>query len=49
MGRDKSMFRTLKMLAAVPVIMACALGGTVGLIKAIETIMPDRGSAKDAP
>lgn len=45
------MFRILKMLASVPVVMACALGGTAGLLKAIERHAPDgdtpKGSAKN--
>ena len=35
------MFHVLKMLMSVPVIMVCALGGTVGLIKIIEKLKPD--------
>lgn len=34
------MFRMLKMLVSVPVVMACAVAGTVGLIKAIEKFAP---------
>lgn len=34
------MLRALKMLAAVPAVMACALGGTVGLLKVIERLAP---------
>lgn len=32
----------LKMIAMVPVIMGCALGGTVGMIKAIKKFCPNR-------
>lgn len=30
----------LKMLLSVPVIMACATGGTIGLIKLIQAFAP---------
>lgn len=32
------MFRMLKMLVSVPIVMACATVGTVGLVKAINDI-----------
>ena len=32
----------IKMLFAVPVIMGCALAGTVGMIKAIKHFCPDQ-------
>lgn len=32
----------LKTLAMVPVVMGCALVGTVGMIKAIKKFAPDR-------
>ena len=32
----------LKSIAMVPVIMGCALVGTVGMIKAIQKFSPDR-------
>lgn len=32
----------LKMIIMVPVIMGCALAGTVGMIKAIKKFCPDR-------
>lgn len=45
------MFRMLKTLVSVPIVMACAAAGTVGLIKAIEKIAPGEdkpiGSAED--
>lgn len=43
------MFRMLKMLVSVPAVMACALGGTVALLKAIGRLSPDgdRGPAED--
>lgn len=31
----------MKNLILVPVIMACATGGTIGLIKAIEKVQPN--------
>jgi hypothetical protein len=34
--------RMIKMLFAVPVIMGCALAGTVGMIKAIKHFCPDQ-------
>lgn len=34
------MLRMLKMLVSVPIVMACATAGTVGLIKVIEKIAP---------
>lgn len=40
------MFRMLKMLVSVPVVMVCALGGTVGLIKAIERFASEEGTPK---
>lgn len=36
----------VKMIAMVPVIMGCALAGTVGLIKAIKKFSPDRFDTK---
>lgn len=41
------MFRALKTLVFVPVIMACALGGTVGLLKVIEKFAPNGEISKD--
>lgn len=45
------MFRMLRMLASVPIVMACAAAGTAGLIKAIEKIASwennPAGSAED--
>lgn len=35
------MHRTLKTLVSVPVVMACALSGTVSLIKLIEKLPPE--------
>lgn len=32
----------IKMILAVPVIMGCALAGTVGMIKAIKHFCPDQ-------
>lgn len=40
------MFRMLKMLVSVPIVMACATAGTVGLIKAIEKFAPREGRPK---
>ena len=40
------MFRMLKMLVSVPIVMACATAGTVGLIKAIEKIAPGENRPK---
>lgn len=40
------MFRMLKMLVSVPLVMACATAGTVGLIKAIEKIVPGESKSK---
>lgn len=37
----------LKMLIMVPVIMVCATGGTVGLLKIIKKITPGNGFPKD--
>lgn len=42
------MFRMLKMLVSVPIVMACATAGTVGLIKAIEKIAPEGGNPKSS-
>lgn len=41
------MFRTLKMLVSVPVVMACALGGTVGLLKAIDKLPGNPRAERD--
>lgn len=41
------MFRTLKMLVSVPVVMACALGGTVGLLKAIDKLPGNPKAERD--
>lgn len=35
----------LKMIAMVPIIMGCALAGTVGMIKAIKKFCPNRFEA----
>lgn len=42
------MFRMLKMLVSVPIVMACATAGTVGLIKAIEKIAPGENKPKSS-
>lgn len=42
------MFRALKTLMSVPVIMVCAMGGTIGLLKTIEKFTPYGGISKDA-
>lgn len=42
------MFRVLKMWASVPVVMACALGGTIVLIKAIERLSPNREAPRSS-
>ena len=40
------MFRMLKMLVSVPIVMTCATAGTVGLIKTIEKTRRGRTSPK---
>lgn len=42
------MFRMLKMLVSVPVVMVCAAAGTVGLIKAIEVIAPRENTFRNS-
>lgn len=37
----------LKMILSVPVIMVCALGGTVGILKVIKKITPGNDFPKD--
>ena len=41
------MFRMLKMLVSVPIVMACATAGTVGLIKAAESGQGEHGMPRD--
>lgn len=37
----------LRMILSVPVVMACALGGTVGILKIIKKITPGDDFPKD--